>query len=125
MRKILVVEDEKPLANVFNIKFTKEGYTVILASNGLEALSLLTDDIDLIITDLIMPEMNGFEFLEELNKRGVKTKRIVVSNLSQQDDITKVKALGALDFLAKSDTPIAEIVNYVNKLLTAPNGKET
>ena len=65
----------------------------------------------------MMPKKDGFEVLEDLKKAGVKTKILVTSNLSQEEDIKKAKSLGASDFFIKSDTSIIEIVKIVQKNL--------
>jgi DNA-binding response OmpR family regulator len=116
--KILVTEDEKPLAHALQFKLTKAGFEVELASDGEEALSILKkNSFDLIILDLIMPKLDGFGVLTELQKRKNKIPVIVASNLSQGEDAAKAKSLGAVDFFIKSDTPINDLVARVNKFL--------
>lgn len=118
MKKILVVEDEKPIAKAMELKLNGSGFEAKVAFNGKEALELLKKEkFDLVILDLIMPEMDGFETLVEIKKRGIKTKVIVSSNLSQEEDFKKSKQLGAVDFFIKSDTPISEIVENIKKYL--------
>lgn len=117
-KKILIVEDEKPMARALELKLTHSGFEVKSAPNGEEALKILEQEtFDLILLDLVMPKMDGFKVLEELSARGIKSKVIVTSNLSQQEDIKRAKALGAQDYFIKSNTPIANIVEYVNKAL--------
>lgn len=119
-KRILVAEDEKPLSKVMFLKLTSLGYTVSQAFNGEEVLEFIKkESFDLILLDIVMPKLDGFEVLQELKNQNFKTPIIVMSNLSQAEDITKVKALGAVDFLIKSDTPISAIVEKVNTILKA------
>ena len=66
-----------------------------------------------------MPRMSGFEFLEKLKAKNISTPVIVASNLSQEEDITKVKDLGAVDYFIKSDVSISEIVDRVRRVIEA------
>lgn len=117
-KKILVVEDEKPLSKAMVVKLTKAGYQPSPAFNGEEALSnLKNQSYDLIFLDLLMPGMDGWDFLEQVQTMQNNTPIIVVSNLSQEEDIEKAKELGATDFFIKSDTSLAEIVERVQNIL--------
>ena len=116
--KILIVEDEKPLARALELKLTRAGYTAIVALNGEIALEILhKEKFGLILLDLMMPKIDGFGVLEEMQKRSDKTPVIVLTNLSQKEDEQRATSLGAKDFFVKSNTPIAEIVKKVEKLL--------
>lgn len=118
LKKILVVEDEKPIAKAMELKLNSSGFEAKVAFNGKEALEALKkEQFDLVILDLIMPEMDGFTTLAEIKKKNIKTKVIVSSNLSQEEDFKKAKQLGAVDFFIKSDTPISEIVENIKKYL--------
>jgi DNA-binding response OmpR family regulator len=118
IKKILVAEDEKPMAKTMNIKLTRAGFEVTIASNGEEVLLLLDENTyDLIITDLMMPKVDGFKILTEIKKRGLTVPVIVTSNLSQEEDEKKAKDLGAINYFVKSNTPIIQIVDYVNEIL--------
>ncbi len=116
-KKVLVVEDEKPMARALVLKLTNAGFEAKGAYNGEEALGFLdSESFDLILMDLMMPKVDGFMAMEEFKKKGIKTPVIVTSNLSQEDDIKKAKEMGAVDYIVKSDTPIVEIVNKVAAL---------
>ncbi|HNP74886.1 MAG TPA: response regulator [bacterium] len=118
-RKILVADDERPMAKALELKFTKEGFTVKTVSNGREALDIMKKEkFDLLLLDLMMPRVDGFAVLAELKDRGDRTPVIVSSNLSQEEDIRRVKELGAKDYFVKSDTPISKVVDNVNKVLS-------
>ena len=114
--KILIAEDEKAIAGALNLKLNHEGFETKIAPNGIEAISdLQNDKFDLLVLDLIMPQLDGFAVLTEIKKKGIKIPTIVISNLSQPEDISRAKDLGAIDFLIKSDTPLAEIVGKIKK----------
>jgi DNA-binding response OmpR family regulator len=116
---ILIVEDEKPIARALELKFSREGFDVSVASDGKEALELLESrSFDLILTDLVMPRVDGFGMLKWLKDNGKKAKVVVLSNLGQAEDIAKAKSLGAVDYFVKADTPLTEIVERVRKHLT-------
>lgn len=117
-KKILIAEDEKPMAKALNHKLTRAGFTVTLAGNGEEALKILEkEEFDLIISDLIMPRVDGFGLLNEIKARGIKTPVIIASNLSQVEDAKRAKRMGARDYFIKSNTPIIQIVEHVKKVL--------
>ncbi len=118
MKKILIVEDEQPLARVLALKLNSVGYQTTTIFNGEEALALLSkEQFDLILLDLVMPKQDGFYVLTELNKVGNKTPVIVSSNLSQTEDIEKAKKLGAIDYFVKSDVTLVDIVSKVKQYL--------
>lgn len=117
-KKILIVEDEKPLSHALKLKLSHEGYEVSVAENGEDGLKAATDEkFDLILIDIIMPKMDGFAVLAKLKERGSSTKIVVLSNLGQQEDVAKAKDLGAEDYLVKSNTPISRIVEKVHSIV--------
>ncbi len=119
MKKILVAEDDTFLSKVFEAKLTKEGYEVMVVSDGTLVLeNLVSFSPDFILLDIMMPKMNGFEVLEELQRRGVTTPIVVTSNLGQIEDRQKAIALGAKDFLVKSDNGIQQIVERIKQFLS-------
>ena len=113
-KKILVVEDNKLIAQVFAAKLEAAGFAVKVAANGKEAVELLAGEpFDLASLDLIMPEMNGFTVLEEMKKRKIAVPVIVFSSLGQPGDEEKALALGAKKYIAKSNTPIDDIQSII------------
>lgn len=117
IKKILVVEDEKPMAKALTLKLNHAGFEAKAAFNGEEALEELEkDQYDLMLLDLIMPRMDGFSVLEKLKEKGTKTKIVVTSNLGQEEDFNRAKELGASDYFVKSDTSLSEIVEFVKKM---------
>jgi len=111
---ILITEDEPALARTLLLKLEHVGFSVTLAHNGQEALDLIQKGkFDLIVLDLIMPVMDGWEVLAKCHERGITTPIIVASNLGQESDIAKAKELGAVDYLIKSNTTIKEITERI------------
>ena len=120
-KKILIVEDEKPIARALELKLTHVGYEAKTAFNGEEALPLIeTESFSLILLDLIMPKVDGFKVLEALKEKNNKTPVIVLSNLSQEEDEKRVMGLGAVGFFIKSNSSITDIVQRVQEKLGTP-----
>ncbi len=117
-KRILIVDDEKPLANALELKLTHEGLSAKAVFNGIEAIEALkSEKFDLILLDLVMPQEDGFKVLTDIKELKLKTKVIVSSNLSQDEDIARAKSLGAVDYFIKSDTSLADIVGKVKNYL--------
>ena len=118
IRRVLIAEDEKPMAKALQMKLTKVGYEVTLAADGEEAIAALkSNDFDIVLLDLIMPKLDGFGVLEEMKKLGNKTPVLVSTNLSQPEDEKRVIELGAKGFFVKSDTPITKVVDHIKSAL--------
>jgi len=120
MKKVLVVEDDQFLANAYKLKLTKSGFEVTIAFDGVEALQSMRESVpDVVLLDLIMPNIDGFACLDEMQKheklRNIPV--IVASNLGQKEDIDRAKALGAVDFIIKSNVSIEEIVQKVKSIV--------
>lgn len=117
-KKILVVEDEKPMARALELKLTHEGYNAKAVWSGQMALDALKDeDYDLMILDLMMPKVDGFAVLKKLQEKKQILPTIVLSNLSQEEDENKARKLGAKKFFVKSNTPLSTIVQEVEDML--------
>ncbi|MEK7502071.1 MAG: response regulator [Patescibacteria group bacterium] len=120
MAKVLVAEDDKYLASAYRVKLTKAGYELKIASDGQEALEILkTFTPDVMLLDLIMPVRDGFSVLEEIKKNpSLKNIPIIItSNLSQKEDIDRGIALGASDYIIKSQMPISVVLAKIQKHL--------
>lgn len=100
------------------LKFSHEGFETHVCANGLEGLKeAQTGKYAIILLDLIMPQMDGFAFLQELKDKKIKTPVIVLSNLGQDEDKTRAMELGAVGYFVKSNTPITEIITQVKKVI--------
>lgn len=115
-KKVLIVEDEKPLAHALELKLQHEGFETTVAHNGQECLDHVENDTyDVVLLDLMMPVMDGFQVLDQLNKKPQRPVAFVLSNLSQREDEARALSLGARKYFIKSDTPLATIVEEVKK----------
>ncbi len=116
-KTILLVEDDVFISDIYNVKLTSVGYNVILANNGREAIEKLREGLtpNLILLDIVMPYMDGFDFLnakndkEEWNDIPV----ILLTNLSQKEDVEQAMDLGAKDYLIKSHFTPTEVLSKV------------
>jgi DNA-binding response OmpR family regulator len=118
--KILLIEDEEAIANMYKMRFDKEGFQIELARNGAWGLKLARQKkFDIILLDMVMPAMNGYEAIKIL-KSDNNTKDvpiIILSNSAQDGDIKKAKKLGAASYLLKSIITPAKLVEEVKKFL--------
>lgn len=119
-KKILLVEDDKPLRELYEINLKDEGYEVISVSNGQNALAKAVDEKpDLIILDIMLPEIDGFSVLDIL-KTTPKTKTIpvvILTVLSERETKQKCQAYGIEDFFVKSESPISQILKRIKEIL--------
>lgn len=119
--KILIVDDDKFLLNMYSIKFQKEKFEVFTASDGKAALDQLEKGIepDAIVLDIVMPIMDGLEMLENMrNKNLAKNATVLIlSNQGQSTDIEKAKRLGIDGYIVKATTIPSEVVTEVLKML--------
>lgn len=117
-KKILIIEDEEALNNVLVSKFKKEGYEVEAAFDGEEGYKKIEEWApDLILLDIVMPRMNGYEVLEKMKENGKKIPVIIISNSGQPVEIEKAIQLGAVDALVKTQFDPAEVVAKVKNYL--------
>jgi len=119
-KTILLVEDDVFVSDIYQTKISSEGYEVILAENGLEAIKKLEKSIpDLILLDIIMPYMDGMETLRKIKseEKWIKIPIILLTNLSDKEKIEEALGVGADDFLIKSHFTPSEVISKVNMLL--------
>jgi DNA-binding response OmpR family regulator len=118
LKKILVVEDEEMIAKPLTMKLRLSGFEVKNAFDGQEALDILAKEkFDLIILDLLMPKVDGFGVLTELQKKGDTTPVIVATNLNQAEDVSRVFELGCTNYYVKADTTLDQIVDNARKTI--------
>ena len=120
--KILILEDERPLARALELKLVHEGFEVKVLSSGETAISTIENgDFSFVICDLVMPKVDGFEVLRLIKEKNIKIPVIILTNLSQAEDEKRVRALGATEFFVKSDMPLSQIVEYIKKNFLSQN----
>ena len=120
MKKVLIAEDDKFLGGAYRAKLQKAGFEVRIATDGVDGLAALDSfNPDIVLMDLLMPKMDGFEMLRQLRaKPGYeKIPVIIASNLGQKEDIDRGMSLGATDYIIKSNIQLHEIVDKIAKLL--------
>src|SRR5579884_1368735 len=120
MSKVLIVEDEDMLRNVYELILTREGYDVEVATDGMEGLKKLGSfQPNLILLDMLMPVKNGLQFLKEAKMKlhYPKTSVIVLSNLSSSETVDEALRLGAKEHLVKSNILPKDLVEAVKKHL--------
>lgn len=120
--KILLVEDEPFLSGMYQTKLKIAGYDVTAAGDGEEALEKLEKgSFDMILLDIMMPKLNGFEVLNNIrnnkNKQLAKIPVIILTNLGQKTDIEKGLLLGANDYIVKANFTPTEVVEKIKKHL--------
>lgn len=123
MANILVVDDEAPVRNLLSDVLEKEGYTVFTAETGVEASAIYnSNEIDLIITDLVMPEKGGIDLIMELKKQDPNIKVIAISGgggiTGRFDYLPIAKLVGATEIIAKP-FQVTEIREQVARMLAA------
>lgn len=126
-KKILIVDDDTFLLDMYALKFSQNNFEVHAASGGMQSIEKLRGGLkpDVILLDIIMPEMDGFEMLEKINSENLvpEAVKIVLSNKSQQSDIDRSTSLGASGYIVKANsTPvevIEQVINILNKKASA------
>lgn len=124
MAKILLVEDDQSLREIYGIRLTAEGYEIVPAGDGEEALAAaVRERPDLIISDVMMPKISGFDMLDILRStpETKDIKVIMMTALSSEDQRERGESLGADRFLVKSQVGIEDVVNAVHEVLDQNN----
>lgn len=126
---ILIIDDDEFLLDMYSLKFREQNFNVEIAFGGNEAFEKIKNGFlpDIILLDIIMPQMDGFEFLRLAKEQGIlsKSKVIILTNLGQKEDIEKGLRLGASDYIIKAYLTPSEVVKKVNGAITGEtNGKK-
>jgi len=119
-KKIMIIEDDHFLSSLMKARLEKEGLTVIQAFDGEEAMQILKTELpSLIILDLIMPKVTGFEVLQmiSITPQLDQVPVIIVSNLAQDSDIEKARQLGAKEYFIKVKVSIDDLIGKVKTLV--------
>jgi CheY-like chemotaxis protein len=116
-KKILIIDDDKFLLNMYSMKFEKNGFEVKVAVGGVDALEILRDGYkpDILLMDLIMPVMDGFTMYETIKKENLATNALAVmlTNQGLVSDINRAKELGVHGYIVKATTIPSEVVDEV------------
>lgn len=125
MPRILIVEDDTALSRALNIGLGKEGIDSAIANNGEEALTMLEKDqaYDLILLDLLMPNMSGFRFLEELYSSEITIPIIVSTNSQEMQHKYKAERYGVVQYMIKAETPLWLLIDKIKEILKLNNGE--
>jgi CheY-like chemotaxis protein len=119
-RRLLIVEDDKYMARLYQARLSAEGFDIIVAVSGDDCLRKVTKfEPDLILLDLMLPWMDGFTVLEKLkaNPQTTGIPVILFTNRSDAEDRSRAEKLGALDFFAKVNTPPEEVIRRIHEAL--------
>ncbi len=122
MQKIAIIEDDKAICQMYRIKFEAENFDVETAENGKLGLKLVKEmQPDIILLDLMMPEMRGDEMLRELRKTtwGKNIKVIILTNMGEQEIPEDLAELGVKSFILKADMTPKQVTELVKKELSS------
>lgn len=121
-KKILIVDDDSFLLDMYAFKFSQNNFEVYTLIDGNQALKKLREGLspDVLLIDIIMPDIDGFEVLEIIKKEGLSpnSTKIILSNKSQQADIDRGQDLGAEGYIVKANSTPAEVINEVIEVLS-------
>lgn len=125
---ILIIDDDKFLLDMYTLKFSESGFHAVAAFGSTDALEKLKSkevQPDIILLDIVMPTMDGFEFLEKVKQENItpNSQIIILSNLGQQDDIDKGKKLGAAGYIVKANATPSEVVDRTKEITGLGGGK--
>lgn len=123
MKQILLVEDDSLLIDIYTTKLKEAGFSVEVAEDGEKCQIFLTEkNFDLLVLDIILPQINGWEILEKIKNEKLKIKNdnlkiVILSNLSQKEEVEKGLALGATKYLIKAHYTPGEVVEEIKQCL--------
>ena len=125
--KVFIVDDDKFLLDMYSVKFTQQGLDVEIGMGGEDALAKLRNGLkpDVILLDLVMPGVDGFEVLETINKERLGENPIIVilSNQGQESDIKRANELGAAGYIIKASAIPSEVLEQVMKIIEEKTGR--
>jgi len=118
--KVLIVDDDQFISDMYVLKFKEAGFEAAAAAEGMAAIEhVKKESPDLVLLDIVLPNMDGFDILKALAKEKllVNTKVVLLSNLGEKKDIEKGLALGAIDYIVKAHHTPSEVVAKVEEIL--------
>jgi len=126
MKKILIAEDDRFLVAAYKAKLEKEGFEVVFATDGQEALDALKNFTpDIILLDIKMPVMDGFTFLKKV--KAIKEYKdipvVVASNSGSAPDVEQGKALGAIDYIVKTNLSLKDVIKKITGIIEDKEAK--
>lgn len=119
-KKVAIIEDDIAIAQMYRIKFEAEGYNVETAENGIIGLEMIADfDPDIVLLDLMMPEMNGDEMLAKLRQtdKGKDLTVIILTNMGESEAPATLKDLGVDSYIVKAEMTPKQVAELVKKKL--------
>lgn len=120
-KKILIVDDDGFLLDMYALKFSQNNFDVSTFTDGATAIEKLEGGLvpDVILMDITMPGMDGFETLDKINKQNLapNATKIILSNKSQQEDVNRANELGVSGYIVKANSTPTEVINQVVKIL--------
>ena len=126
LKKVLIVEDDPFISDIYMVELENQGYEVELAPNGEKAMEKLNkDSFDLMLLDILMPQKDGFAVLKELKDNpNFKMAVIVLSNLGKKEHIEKAIELGANDYIIKTQFTPQEVLGKIKEIFLEQNKKD-
>ena len=119
-KKILLVEDDLLIVEIYTTRLKEAGFEIESEVDGESAIRKLKEkDFDLVLLDIVLPNLTGFEFLEKIrnNEKLKNVKVLILSNLGQKTDVDKAERLGAIKYLIKAHYTPSEVVEEIKKIL--------
>jgi len=120
-KSVFIIDDDSFLLDMYAMRFTQAGFAVHTAMSAPQALEKLKEGLvpDVMLLDVVMPAVDGFELLEQINQQGLvpHTIKIYLSNLSQEQDLARGQALGAASYIVKANSTPSEVVAHVLEIM--------
>jgi len=117
MKKILLIEDDPLLIDIYRTKLESAGFTVSIVSDGDKALeAVVSETPDAVLLDIVLPKVDGWDILKGIKDKDKKIKVVVLSNLGQKEEVEKGFALGAEKYLIKANFTPSDVVAEIEKL---------
>jgi len=127
-KKILIIDDDNFLIDMYSLKFSKSNFSVTSALGPEIALEKLREGLvpDIILLDIVMPVMDGFELMEKMKEEGLASSaiRVILSNRGQPSDIARGEALGAAGYIVKASSTPSEVIEKVNEIINNLDKKD-